>query len=89
MVGALTCTEKTAASSRAEPNTTASSHAPLTDREVEVVRFIALGATNREIAVQLMVSEGTIENYISNILNRLDLRDRTQAALYARDHHLI
>ncbi|HEY0754134.1 MAG TPA: LuxR C-terminal-related transcriptional regulator [Ktedonobacteraceae bacterium] len=35
------------------------------------------------------VSEGTIKNHISNILNRLDLRDRTQAALYARDHHLI
>jgi DNA-binding NarL/FixJ family response regulator len=89
LVGALTRTETTAAHSRAEPNATASSHSPLTDREVEVLRFIALGATNREIAVQLMVSEGTIKNHISNILNRLDLRDRTQAALYARDHHLI
>ena len=89
LVGALTRTETTAAYSRAEPHATASSHSPLTDREVEVLRFIALGATNREIAVQLMVSEGTIKNHISNILNRLDLRDRTQAAFYARDHHLI
>jgi DNA-binding NarL/FixJ family response regulator len=89
LVGALTRTETTAAHSRAEPHVTASSPSPLTDREVEVLRFIASGATNREIAVQLIVSEGTIKNHISNILNRLDLRDRTQAALYARDHHLI
>ena len=54
-----------------------------------MLRLIALGATNREIAAQLMVSEGTVKNHISNILNRLDLRDRTQAALYARDHHLL
>lgn len=85
LVGALTRTETTAAS-RTEPDAAASL---LTEREVEVLRFIALGATNREIAMQLMVSEGTIKNHISNILNRLDLRDRTQAALYARDHRLI
>ena len=84
-----TRTERTAAHGKAEPDITALSPSPLTDREVEVLRLIALGATNREIAVQLMVSEGTIKNHISNILNRLDLRDRTQAALYARDHRLI
>lgn len=85
----LTRTERTAVHGKAEPDATALSPSPLTDREVEVLRLIALGATNREIAVQLMVSEGTIKNHISNILNRLDLRDRTQAALYARDHRLI
>lgn len=85
----LTHTESTAAHGKAEPGVTALSPSPLTAREVEVLRLIASGATNREIAVQLMVSEGTIKNHISNILNRLDVRDRTQAALYARDHHLI
>jgi DNA-binding NarL/FixJ family response regulator len=89
LVGALTRTETTVAHSRGEPHTTTLSHHLLTDREIEVLRLIALGATNREIATQLMVSEGTIKNHISNILNRLDVRDRTQAALYARDHHLI
>lgn len=89
LIGTQTRTGTTTAHSRAESQVTVSSPSPLTDREVEVLRFIALGATNREIAAQLMVSEGTIKNHISNILNRLDLRDRTQAALYARDHHLI
>ena len=61
----------------------------LTERELEVLRLIANGSTNREIAAQLFISEGTVKNHISNILTRLGLRDRTQAALYARDHHLI
>jgi DNA-binding NarL/FixJ family response regulator len=60
-------------------------HADLTGREVEVLRLIAKGATNREIAEQLVISEGTVKNHISNILSRLGLRDRTQAAIYARE----
>ena len=60
--------------------------ATLTRREVEVLRLIATGATNREIANRLFVSEGTVKNHISRILSRLGLRDRTQAAVYARDH---
>jgi DNA-binding NarL/FixJ family response regulator len=63
--------------------------ADLTEREVEVLRLIALGATNREIAEQLVLSEGTVKNHISNILSRLGLRDRTQAAIYARDKGLL
>ena len=61
----------------------------LTERELEVLRLIATGATNREIADKLVVSEGTVKNHVSSILSRLGLRDRTQAALYAHQHHLI
>ncbi|GHF39518.1 DNA-binding response regulator [Kitasatospora xanthocidica] len=61
----------------------------LTGRETDVLRLIAGGATNREIAGRLHLSEGTVKNHISRILNRLGLRDRTQAALYARDHGLL
>lgn len=60
----------------------------LTDRELEVLRLIATGATNREIARQLIVSEGTVKNHVSNILSRLGLRDRIQAAVYAYEHRL-
>lgn len=60
----------------------------LTNRELDVLRLLATGATNREIAQQLSVSEGTVKNHVSNILSRLGLRDRVQAALYAHDHHL-
>jgi DNA-binding NarL/FixJ family response regulator len=55
----------------------------LTGRERDVLRLIAKGASNREIAEMLHLSEGTIRNYISNILTRLNLRDRTQAAILA------
>lgn len=61
----------------------------LTERELEVLRLIATGATNREIADKLVVSEGTVKNHVSSILSRLGLRDRTQAALYAHQHKLI
>ena len=58
-------------------------------REIEVLRLIANGATNREIAEQLVISEGTVKNHVSNILNHLGLRDRTQAAIYARENGLL
>lgn len=61
----------------------------LTSREIDVLRLISQGATNREIAAQLFLSEGTVRNQVSSILSRLGLRDRTQAALYARDAGLI
>ena len=63
--------------------------ADLTEREVEVLRLIATGATNREIAAELVISEGTVKNHVSNILSRLGLRDRTQAAIYAREQNLL
>ena len=60
----------------------------LSERELDVVRQIARGATNRAIAATLTISEGTVKSHISNILSRLGLRDRTQVAIYARDHGL-
>ncbi len=57
--------------------------AQLTPRELEVLRLIASGANNREIAQALFLSENTVKNYVTNILSRLNLRDRTQAALLA------
>ncbi|MEV6521330.1 response regulator transcription factor [Longispora sp. NPDC051575] len=61
----------------------------LTDREVDVLRLVARGLTNREIARQLHLSEGTVKNYLSRVLERLGVRDRTQAAVYAREHGLL
>lgn len=55
----------------------------LTSREREVLRMIATGASNREIAQKLFLSEGTVRNHISHILTRLNVRDRTQAAIVA------
>jgi DNA-binding NarL/FixJ family response regulator len=57
--------------------------AALTPREREVLKLVAQGASNREIAQALYISEGTVKNHVTNILNRLDLRDRTQAAILA------
>jgi NarL family two-component system response regulator LiaR len=55
----------------------------LTERELEVLRLIARGMSNREIAKELTVSEKTVKTHVSNILAKLHLADRTQAALYA------
>ncbi|MEA5574863.1 response regulator transcription factor [Anabaena sp. UHCC 0451] len=60
--------------------------AELTPREKEVLRLIATGASNREIAQELYISEGTVKNHVTNILSRLDLRDRTQAAILANTY---
>ncbi|MCL2384105.1 MAG: response regulator transcription factor, partial [Oscillospiraceae bacterium] len=51
-------------------------------KELEVIGLIAQGLNNKEIANTLYLSEGTVKNYISNILTKLDLRDRTQLAIY-------
>ncbi|MBN1658027.1 MAG: response regulator transcription factor [Anaerolineae bacterium] len=64
---------------RAEPPTTD----PLTEREVEVLRLVAQGKSNRDIAGELSVAEGTVRVHVSNILGKLHLASRTQATLYA------
>jgi NarL family two-component system response regulator LiaR len=55
----------------------------LTERELEVIKLIARGLTNRKIAEELVISEGTVKGHVSNILSKLHLADRTQAAVYA------
>jgi NarL family two-component system response regulator LiaR len=55
----------------------------LSDREMEVLRLIAAGSSNAEIAEQLVISEKTVKGHVSNILSKLHLADRTQAAVYA------
>ncbi|MCD2441774.1 response regulator transcription factor [Agromyces sp. SYSU K20354] len=58
---------------------------PLSDREVEVVRLLADGRSNREIAGVLFLAEGTVKNLVTSVLSKLEVRDRTQAAIRARD----
>lgn len=60
----------------------------LTERELDVLRLIASGHSNKEIAVTLHLTEGTIKGYVSAILAKLGVADRTQAALYAVKHGL-
>lgn len=55
----------------------------LSNREMEVLRLIAAGSSNADIAVQLVISEKTVKGHVSNILGKLHLADRTQAAVYA------
>ena len=57
---------------------------PLSDRELEVLRLLAEGASNREIAAALFLAEGTVKNHVTNVLAKLGARDRTQAALRGR-----
>lgn len=56
---------------------------PLTEREVEVLRLVAQGRSNQEIASQLVISEATVRTHVSHVLGKLHLASRTQAALYA------
>jgi DNA-binding NarL/FixJ family response regulator len=62
---------------------------PLSERELEILALIARGASNREIADQLFIAEGTVKNHVTHILGKLDVRDRTQAALKARELGLL
>jgi DNA-binding NarL/FixJ family response regulator len=58
----------------------------LSDREGQVLQLIRQGHSNREIAASLHLSEGTVRNHVSQILSKLQVRDRTQAALWAAQH---
>lgn len=62
---------------------------PLSNRELDVVRLVAQGRSNREIARTLFLAEGTVKNYVTSALGKLGARDRTQAALRARELGLV
>jgi len=62
---------------------------PLTERELEVLRYLAEGFSNREIGNKLSLTEGTVKNYVTNVLQKIGARDRTQAALRGRELGLI
>ncbi len=62
---------------------------PLSEREREILRLLAEGLTNREIAERLFLAEGTVKNYVTNILGKIGARDRTQATLRGRELGLL
>jgi DNA-binding NarL/FixJ family response regulator len=62
---------------------------PLSDRELDVLRLLADGRSNREIAAALFLAEGTVKNHVTSVLGKLGARDRTQAALRARALDLV
>jgi DNA-binding NarL/FixJ family response regulator len=58
----------------------------LSKREVEILKLIVLGKNNQEISESLHLTEGTVRNYVTNILSQLDVRDRVQAILWTQKH---
>ena len=62
---------------------------PLAEREIEILRLVAQGLSNREIAQRLFLAEGTVKNYVTAILQKIGVRDRTQAALRGRELGLL
>ena len=70
-------------SSPKEPNV---SELPLNEKEIEIMKLVAEGLNNKEIAQTLFLSEGTVRNYLSSTLEKLELRDRTQLAIYYYKH---
>ncbi|GEL03394.1 response regulator transcription factor [Rummeliibacillus stabekisii] len=64
-------------------------HEELTEREHEVLLLIAQGKTNQDIADELFIALKTVKTHVSNILSKLEVQDRTQAVVYAFNHHLV
>ena len=62
---------------------------PLSEREMEILKQVATGASNKEIAANFVIAEGTVKNHLTNILRKLEVQDRAQAVLKARNLGLI
>lgn len=75
--------------SRLAPANSADLEEPLSPREMEILRMVATGASNREIADLLVIAEGTVKNHLTNILGKLSAKDRMQAVLRAKEYGLI
>lgn len=73
------------------PTAAPQGHSPddLTERELDVLMAIANGLSNREIAAKLVITEGTVKNHVSNLISKLNVRDRTQALIKAKELGLI
>ena len=76
-------------SSKAERKSAAALPEPLSARELDVLRLLAVGRSNKEIGAELNITEGTVKNHMTNVLGKLGALDRTQAALKARELGLI
>lgn len=61
----------------------------LSEKELKIIEYVAKGLTNKEIALEMFLSEGTIKNNITNILSKLELRDRTQIAIFAFKNKIV
>ena len=62
---------------------------PLTEREIDVLRLVAQGLSNREIGEALYITEGTVKNHVSSVCRKLGARDRTQIAVWAWKHAIM
>jgi DNA-binding NarL/FixJ family response regulator len=71
---------------RAEPSPAPPRRTPLSPREWDVAQLIARGCTNQQIAAQLVLTPGTVANHVAHILTKLDLRSRTQIAVWVLNH---
>jgi DNA-binding NarL/FixJ family response regulator len=78
-----------ASAKEAPRSASAAMEEPLTEREQEVLQAIAQGHSNREIAEQLFITEGTVKNHVSNLIAKLGVRDRTQALIKAKELGII